>query len=342
MRDARDPMSKQPRDPLISGTRWHRWVGVLILLGAIAAPAEAQDAEVPSEPAEEGEESPEEESSTESASTETGSIETGGEDGEEAQEPPPSTELTAPSVAPSPASPPSPPAASNAQAAPTAGARERGWRMPRETVLRPLTLPQGVARFDSTVSFSVLGPRGFASGFFGLAVGVLDDLEIGATPFGITFVPALHFADPLVYVRARLISGEVQLALRSDVFIPVGELEAQWGLAAELAWIATPWFRLDVGLEYALLFSSPLNQRIGVPITATFQAGPNGFGVGTAVYVFNDFDDVDVPLLVSWTVAFPGFQGPLGEARIEGGFTDLERADSAWLIRGKLTFFAYF
>ena len=328
-----------------TGTRWHRWAALALLLALPPTPAEAQDAG---------------EGPTDAPSVDAPSVDAPSVDGPESagadeldslpEEAPPSVELAPPSAELAPPSaetppstaPPAPPRAPAASPPVPEEARARYWRMPRETVLRPLTLPQGVARFDSTVSVSTLGARTFASGFFGLAVGVLDDLEIGATPFGITFIPPFTIADPVVYVRARLLSGDVQIALRSEVFIPIGQLEAQWGLTAELAWTATTWFRLDAALDYSLLFSDPLNQRVGVPVTATFQVGPNALGVGTGVYVFNDFDDVDVPLLVSWTVALRGFQGPLGEAKIEGGFTDLEAAESAWLIRGKLTFFAYF
>ncbi|HBQ18401.1 MAG TPA: hypothetical protein DEF51_47165 [Myxococcales bacterium] len=211
--------------------------------------------------------------------------------------------------------------------------------MPRETVRRPLTLPQGVLRFDQILAVSVFGlARG--TGYFRFGAGLHDDFEIGSTPVAVN-IPWPTADHPSVYVRGRALSGDVQLAVRSELWLPLwGQLPWQWELGVELA-VTSGWFRFDAGLDYALLFADPLQQRIGLPLTATFQAGPNGFGVTTGVYVFNDFDDVDVPLLLSWTFAFRGYQGPLADARLEGGITDLERADQAWLIRGVLTFFAY-
>jgi hypothetical protein len=227
--------------------------------------------------------------------------------------------------------------------------RPRGWRMPRELVRRPLTLPQGVLRFDSTIALSE-GPRSFSSlvtlsGFFGASAGILDDLEVGATPLGLTIWPIFSFdmADPSVYVRGRALSGEVQLAFRAGTTIPIaGQLPAAlMELGAELAWLASPMFRLDVGLDYGLLFSDPLHQRIGIPVTASFQINIHTLRLTAGCYVFNDFDDVDVPLLLAWVISFRGYRGPGGEWMLEGGVTDAENASRAWTLRMRITFFAY-
>ncbi len=226
--------------------------------------------------------------------------------------------------------------------------RPRGWRMPRETVRRPLTLPQGVLRFDSTIALSVapvaFGSRLYMSGYAAMAAGLFDDLEIGATPIGITWIPLGYaFDDPYVYARVRALSGDVQLAFRAGTTIPglaqVGV--AQLDLGAELALLLAPIFRIDTGLDYGVLIASPVHQRVGIPVRATIQAGIAAFGLTLGVYVFNDFDDVDVPLLARVVITFRGYQGPHGEWSLEGGFTDLEHAENAWTLQSRFTFFAY-
>jgi len=224
--------------------------------------------------------------------------------------------------------------------APATAPRTRFWRMPRELVRRPLTLPQAVIRFDKGLAFSVFGTRAYGTGTFGFGVGLHDDFELGATPVVGNLGPP-SFDQPSVYARARALSGDVQLAVRSRVWVPLwGQQPTMWEVAVELA-ATSGFFRFDAALEYALLFSDPLHQRIGAPLTATLQAGPNGFSMTSGLYVYNDFDDVDVPLLFAWTYAFRGFQGPLADARIEGGIADLSRAEQHWLIRWSLRFYAY-
>jgi hypothetical protein len=211
-------------------------------------------------------------------------------------------------------------------------------------VRRPLTLPQGVLRFDSTVSLSAFGSNAFMVGYAGLAAGIFDDLEIGAVPFGLTFIPLVfRFSDPYVYGRVRVLSGDVQIAFRAGTTLPVaGQLPAaQMDLGGELAWRVLPFFRIDTGLEYGALFTSTFNQRIGIPLTATLQAGIQAIALVSGVYVFNDFDDVDVPLMLRYVVAMRGYQGPIGEFSMQGGFMDLEHADASWTVSTRLTFFAY-
>lgn len=227
-------------------------------------------------------------------------------------------------------------------AAPAPG-RPRYWRMPRANVARPLTLPQGVLLFESVLSFAVFG-NATMTGIFSTAAGLHDDVEIGATPVAITFAPGLQYNDPMIYARVRALSGEVQLAFRGHVVIPASRLEAQAGVAAELAWLASDVFRLDASVDYGLLFSDPLHQRVGAAIRPMLQAGPNAFALTLGCYVFNDADDVDVPLLLRYTATFfGGWQGPLTEASLEGGFLDLAADDvgRAWMFRASMTFFAY-
>ncbi|MFK7991091.1 MAG: hypothetical protein AB8I08_34040 [Sandaracinaceae bacterium] len=240
-----------------------------------------------------------------------------------------------PSHAPAPVRPAPPPRPTDS--------RPRDWRYPRRRSQRPVTLPQGALRLQNSKSVSYLG-RGAMNFQFNLAAGLHDDFEIGAAPLGLTIVnilPAPH--DPEVYARVRVLSGPIQLAFRSNVVFPLVSRNTQWGLTAELAWIAEDWLRLDTGLDYQMLFDQPFQQRVGVPVALTLQAGINAFTLTSAVYVFNDFDDVDVPLLARYSVAFGGHQGPVAELGIEGGFLDvIPNPDVAWTARATVTWFAYF
>ena len=225
--------------------------------------------------------------------------------------------------------------------------RPRFWRLPREGTRRPLTLPQAVMAFRSTIGVAVVptgssASTGRFSGFFGFSVGVLDDWELGTNPVGVIILPPFSVTDPSFYTRVRVLSGEVQLALRAEVSFPLSSQGAVWmGYGAELAWNPIEWFRFETSFEYGLHFLTPLQQTIYVPVRAQFQAGPNTFGVGTGVVVYNDADDFDVPLTLRWAVTFAGYQGPLSEVALEGGVADLSDAQYGWFLRGSWTFFAY-
>ncbi len=317
-------------------TAWHTTVVVLALFGA--APVEAQDA---------AEDAP---SSDADLATTDADAAVRTED-ERA-----STQLSAPAEAEPPArtaeelSIEVPPASVQASPPPAPAAAEserpRYWRLPREGTRRPLTLPQAVMTFTSTTGVSAVplgsGSAGRFTGFFGFGVGVLDDWELGTTPFGIVIIPPISLTDPSFYTRVRVLSGEVQLALRAEVSVPFSSQGAVWmGYGVELAWNPIDWFRFEANVEYGLQFLTPLQQTIYVPVRALFQAGPNTFSVGTGMVMYNDADDFDVPLIFRWAVAFAGYQGPLSEAALEGGVADLTDAERAWFFRGTWTFFAY-
>ncbi|MBX3274470.1 MAG: hypothetical protein KF729_29665 [Sandaracinaceae bacterium] len=249
-------------------------------------------------------------------------------------------------IAPSAPSPPSasPPPPTHHE---PPAARARYWRLPREGTRRPLTLPQGVMLWRSTVQTAVVprpgGTAAFrASGFSAYAIGVLDDLELGTTPLGVTFLPPFTFHDPSVYVRGRVVSGEVQVALRAEAAFPLQSGGSVWlGAGVDLAWTPIDWFRLEAALEYGLLLSSPLHQTIHVPVRAMFQAGPNTFSVASGAIIYDAAYEVEVPLIFRWAVALRGYQGPLSEPALEGGIGHLGYPDRAWFVRGVWTFFAY-
>ncbi|MCB9597756.1 MAG: hypothetical protein H6719_33875 [Sandaracinaceae bacterium] len=282
-----------------------------------------------------------------------------------AEEPPAASALTAPPAEPqesgefaelddeAPPGQPSPSAIREARnetppppAAEPEPTRPRFWRMPRADTQRPQTLPQGVMFWRSTISVAVV-PAGTsgqfrASGFFGYAVGVFDDLEIGTNPVGVTFAPPFSGQDPSFFLRARLVSGEVQFSLRGEWTIPASSTASAWmGYSAELAWNPIPWFRFEAAIEYGLHFTQPLQQTIFVPLRAILQAGPNSFGLTTGVVMYNDADAFEVPLYLRYAVAFGGHQGPLSEPALEGGIADLGNAGNAWFFRGVWTFYAY-
>jgi hypothetical protein len=197
-----------------------------------------------------------------------------------------------------------------------------------------------VLRFDSNVGASLLGGSSRFSGTFGVSAGLHDDFEIGAVPAG--WVWFLSLPDPYFYVRGRFLSGEVQLSGRLDLYVPVSQSDTQVGGALELAWRATDFMRLHADLDVQIIIGEPVYSRVSVPIRAIFQAGPNAFDVTTGLLVFNDFDDVDVPLFVGWTFAWRGLhQGPLADVRLEGGLLDLSQPDLGFRVFGKWTFYAY-
>lgn len=308
---------------------------IAALLLAIAAPASAQDAgidagEAAAEPIDAGAEAIPVEAEIPELRTEP-------------TEAAPAAELAEPTAE----APPPRHAAPEAAGPETAAPPPRGWRYPREVVRRPLTMPQGVFRFDSIVALTMqpagaTGGNAHMSGFVGFAAGIFDELEIGSVPLAWTFLWPQAPDDPYIYLRALALSGDVQLAFRGGVWLPVMSQPgvAQMQLTAELALLATPEFRIDVALDYQLLFDSPLQQRVGLPVTATVQLGIHSISLTSAVFVFNDFDDVDVPLLLGYTVTFRGYRQPIGEWGFEGGFLDLERADVSWTMRSRFTFFA--
>jgi len=224
--------------------------------------------------------------------------------------------------------------------------RSRYWRYPRSGTLRPLTLPQGVMRFESRISVSMVpaasGGNARFSGFFDLAVGIFDDWEIGASPVGVVIFPLMTYVDPTVYTRVRVLSGDVQLALRAEVAIPADDQRSAWiGAGAELAWTPDEIFRLETGLEWGLHFLTPLQQTLYIPLRAMFQAGSSQLGIATGAVMYNDADAFDVPLTARWAIAWGGFQGPLGQIALEGGFAHLGDPVNAWFIRGTVTLWAY-
>ena len=140
-----------------------------------------------------------------------------------------------------------------------------------------------------------------------------------------------------------MLSGEVQLSSLGQVSLPVTSQPGvtQMDLSAQLTWEPEPLFRLDAELDYSLLYSDPLQQRVGVPVTAALQAGSHAFSLTSGLYVFNDFDDVDVPALLAWTAAWSGWQGPLMQIQVRGGFVDVTDPTNNWTVHTQLTFFAY-
>ena len=252
---------------------------------------------------------------------------------------------TPPAVATPTAATPQPRASAIVAASSTPEQRPLYWRLARVGTQRPLTLPQGVMTFTSTAGLSIVetgvgSSTGRANTFLGYAIGAMDDWELGLTLPGLQYMPPFKILDPSFYTRVRLVSGEVQVAVRAEITAPVDSQGSAWmGLGAEVAWSPESWFRFQTGAEYGLRFSSPLQQTIYVPVRALFSAGPNTWSVATGLVMYNDADDFDVPLMARWAVAIRGQQGPHSEAAIEGGIADLT-GSQGWFIRGDWTFFA--
>lgn len=356
-------------------TGWHRCAAWAVLAAAlVASPAAAQDGGVDAAPDE-----AEDVSATggEAAEPEEPTPPADGDVAAEPQAPPadapaealtvpeppppepppePTAEFEDPAPAPEPVEAPPPVVLPRAVAAPRPEpggeravddeGRSRYWRYPRSGTLRPLTLPQGVMRFQSRVSVSMVPAGGGGNlrmaGYFDLSVGIFDDWEIGASPVGVVFIPLLTYVDPTVYTRVRVVSGDVQLALRAEVAIPADDQRSAWiGAGAEFAWTPDEIFRLETGLEWGLHFLSPLQQTLYVPLRAMFQAGSSQLGIATGAVMYNDADAFDVPLTARWAIAWGGFQGPTAQIALEGGFAHLGDPVNAWFGRATLTLWAY-
>jgi len=360
-------------------TSWHRCAALVALCVTLAAPAAAQDAEPA--PDDEVDAAPElDEPAPETTPADEGSAE-GAPDEESAEgapdedaptdpaealsvpEPPAAEPTPAPAdefvdpepgEAPPAAAPPArryvtvqpPPTRAEREREVDAEGRSRSWRYPHAGTTRPLTLPQGVMRFQSRISVSMVPVAGGGNvrmaGYFDLSVGIFDDWEVGASPVGVVFVPLLTYVDPTIYTRVRLVSGEVQLALRAEVAIPADDQRSAWtGAGAELAWTPDEIFRLETGLEWGLHLLTPLQQTLYVPIRAMFQAGSSQLGIATGAVMYNDADAFDVPLTARWAIAWGGFQGPLAQLALEGGFAHLGDPVNAWFGRATMTLWAY-
>lgn len=90
---------------------------------------------------------------------------------------------------------------------------------------RPITLPVGTLRVDSTLQWVVInGPADDQFGLLaGVAAGFTDSLEIGAQLVPVRFSPNGKYMDPHIYGKYRLAKGQIDVALQVGVSLPASK-----------------------------------------------------------------------------------------------------------------------
>jgi len=192
-------------------------------------------------------------------------------------------------------------------------------RFPLRWQGRPLSLPQGMLRFDLDAlagSRRVGDPaarEGTAAVLVGFGAGLTRHLEVGAAltrpsssggavPLRLT--PEVELDDPSAYLLLRLIDGVAELGARLETFFPVASDRARLLIGAPLRLHLTGVVRVDTGAFLETDFDD-----LGVGIVPIRVGGQ----LGDDVWVFADF-----------TVRFPGPALPM-----EAGLGYTFRADAA-------------
>lgn len=166
---------------------------------------------------------------------------------------------------------------------------------------RPLTLPGGTGRIEQAFAFRI--GRGLAPMVpVGLALGVLDDLEVG-------FSWPLPW-DPTFYVLGRLLRDPmIEIGAALAITAPVSTEGNTLGRVS-MPVLVRPirWLRIDTGLEVELLFTpSNVSPLASIPLTITLSPH-RGFFLGAQGSVgWLDGDDwvADAGGFIGFTVYTP-------------------------------------
>ncbi len=176
---------------------------------------------------------------------------------------------------------------------------------------RPLTLPRGQLRVDTAPSdygymdFGRLnegrgmrllvrpGPETFYFGA-GAALGVADDLEVGALLLPILMAPSGNFGNLETYIRYQFLHEAFQLGVQGTLQIPTdGEFGTGIGLPA--IWSITEGIRMDTGVEFEFL-TGPVRFNLDIPLALAFTVVDSFFlGPRTGVHI-DDFNGAAFPL----------------------------------------------
>ena len=157
---------------------------------------------------------------------------------------------------------------------------------------RPLTLDQGRLRIDASLGFvKVCFSAGTLSActevFVGLAAGasygITDDLEVGAMVLPLTLSPEVKYGNPSVYGQYRMVGGDVEVAARAEVWLPVeGDFRLQVG--APIWWKASPSVALRTGAFLMFVASDPNQMVISIPVALVINATDNFWlGISTGL-----------------------------------------------------------
>lgn len=177
-------------------------------------------------------------------------------------------------------------------------------------VSRPLVLPKGVLRLDGgprrPYSNGQVMPAGQLQFLInkdgedaaylvpGAALGVIDDLELGAV-WPLRISPDLDLLDLSVYGKYSLQRGNVEVAGYAEVRIPIeADFELTGGVPVYLH--LNDAMRIETGGFIRLTFGDDTTATLNVPVSVPFQVSPQVF-VGPEVGIeIRDFEDVAIPL----------------------------------------------
>jgi hypothetical protein len=195
----------------------------------------------------------------------------------------------------------------------------------------------GGGNFDTDITRLTLGA--------GAALGVMEDLEVGAMLLPVYLAPDGDFGDIEAYGRYRFLKGDVEVGAQVTVAFPTS---THFGLgfgAPVLFHLGR--MRIDTGLELELIFTDPTVVDIDIPAAFTFDLGDGLFaGARTGLYV-PDFDDVAIPLwgfvgytLISGNAPFIDLVATFGWPRfIWTGVGDSVEIDTFDMVLGARFFF---
>jgi hypothetical protein len=150
------------------------------------------------------------------------------------------------------------------------------------------------------------------------AMGVLENLEVQATPIPLLLSPDLQFGNPSLGATYRFTDGDVEVGGRAKVFIPVAKGRKFFMMAGApvLVHLGDD-MRLDTGATFAFQFDpghvglfnydDVLSYEPGVPLKLTAQISEQIFAGGSSGFGILDFDKAGDTLFI-----------PLG---LHGGYT---------------------
>lgn len=176
---------------------------------------------------------------------------------------------------------------------------------------RPLTLPEGRARIDQLIWYrwgAIPVPiHGVPAG---LAIGVTDDVEVGAQ-WGV-------LDDPSAYVLGRWLHTDVvDVGASARITVPAmttGDTLVRAGVPVAIR--AARWLRIDTGADLELLFASQVSPLVQVPLTLTFAPHELFFfgAMGSAGWLDGDDWIADAGGFVGWSAR--NVHGVIADARV--------------------------
>lgn len=185
-------------------------------------------------------------------------------------------------------------------------------RMPQGVSERGMVLDRGVLRGDFAprdfgLLFGGIGNPdmpGFRVGRYnertvltlglGAAMGVVDNLEVGAMLLPIYLAPNGDFGDIEAYGRYRFLEGDVELGAQVTVALPT---HTDFGIGLGVpALFHLGQLRIDTGLELELIFSDPTVVNLEIPAGLSVDIGDGFFAGGRTGISLPNLDHFAMPL----------------------------------------------